>query len=103
MEPYHAFNGWNVDLRTVNRFAYFYAETANDGTNWSGKGNAWLSVNPSSAFSQCAFDNSGDHQWVDFFQLDFAVAPPGWDLLVGIGPLPGEITTEGHPPGGRLP
>jgi uncharacterized membrane protein len=34
------FNAWNIDLRTVNRYAYFYAETANDGTNYSGTCNS---------------------------------------------------------------
>ena len=65
------FNAWNVDLRTVNRYAYFYAETANDGSSWSGTGNSWLSVNPAAGFSQCAFENADDPQWVDFYGLDF--------------------------------
>jgi hypothetical protein len=86
LEPGQRFVCWNVDLRTVNRFAYIYAETANNGKNWSGTGNAWLTVNPNSAFKQCAFDNTGADQWVDFFQLDFNWAPPGWDLEMGFRP-----------------
>jgi hypothetical protein len=84
------FKAWDVDLRSVNRYAYFYAETANDGVNWSGNGNAWLSVNPDEAFDLCAFADPGDDQWVDFAQMDFnwvtAGFPPpiplGWDMIV---------------------
>ena len=91
LDPNQQINFWNVDLRTVNRFAYFYAETAHDGTNWSGNGNAWLSVTPTSSFDQCAFDNQADDQWVDFYELDFTWNLPGWDLIVGTGPQPGEV------------
>ena len=76
------FNAWNVDLRTVNRYAYFYAETANDGSSWSGTGNSWLSVNPAAGFSQCAFENADDPQWVDFYGLDFSSTPAGYDTVV---------------------
>jgi hypothetical protein len=77
------FNAWNADLRSVNRFAYIYAETANNSRNWSGKGNAWLTVDPTASFNQCAFQNTPHDQWVDFFEIDFTWAPPGWDLEVG--------------------
>src|SRR5579871_4380386 len=56
------FMAWDVDLRTVNRFAYFYAETAHDGVSFSGNGNAWIDVNVNSSFNQCAFDNTNCDQ-----------------------------------------
>ena len=85
------FEAWNVDLTTVNRFAYFYAESANDGANWSGTGNAWLSVNPLSAFDQCAFESTPNAQWVDFYEIDFSWAERGSDLMIIIGPSPGQV------------
>ncbi len=94
LDPYvPQFNAWDVDLRTVNRYAYFYAETANDGTNYSGTRNSWLSVNPAAAFNQCAFDDAGDGQWVDFYELDFAAVPtPGAPLWPGLLVLFSEST-----------
>ncbi len=74
---------WDVDLRTVNRFAYCYAESAHDGASWSGTGNGWLSVTPNSGFDECALHSFADDQWVDFAEMDFRWAPPGWDLVVG--------------------
>ena len=74
------FLAWNVDLRTVNRFAYFYVEAAN-GSSWHGTGNAWLGVTDS-IFSQCAFDEGRDDRWVDFIDLDFTWLDPGWDMRV---------------------
>jgi Protein of unknown function (DUF1036) len=83
LQPYNGyFNVWNVDLRTVNRFAYVYAESAHDGVNWSGTGNSWLNVTPISGFDLCAFETTNDDQWVDFYELDFTWAPPGWDLAI---------------------
>jgi hypothetical protein len=74
------FNAWDVDLRTVNRFAYFYVEAA-DGSNWHGAGNAWLGIT-NAAFNQCAFDVTGDDRWEDFIDLDFTWADPGWNTEV---------------------
>jgi hypothetical protein len=88
LDPSQMFDAWDVDLRTVNRYAYFYAESADDEASWSGNGNAWLAVDPNAPFDQCAFVEGNDSQWVDFSQLDFAL--PGADLSIGIGPIPGE-------------
>ena len=82
-QPYQPFNAWNVDLRTVNRFAYFYAEAA-DGSNWSGTGNSWLSVNPAAPFKQCAFEGADDSQWVDFYGLDFSLTFADFDTVVNL-------------------
>jgi len=88
---------WKVDLKTVNRYAYFFAGSL-DGATWGGTGNAWLDLTKNK-FSQCAFDNSGDDWWVDFGELDFRLAsinPPNpepwdaWNLTVYIGPNAGE-------------
>jgi hypothetical protein len=75
-------NAWDVDLRRVNRFAYFYAATANLAATWSGTGNGWLSVNPQAAFDKCAFEDPGNGLWVDFNELDFTWADAGWDFVV---------------------
>ncbi len=94
LEPYHTFTGsplfnaWDVDLRTINRFAYFYAETDGNRSNWSGSGNGWLSVNPAATFDQCAFEDTGNSQWVNFNEIDFTWikdftrADPFWDMVV---------------------
>jgi len=84
IEPLQRFNAWNVNLRTVNRYAYFYVEAAN-GSNWHGTGNAWLSVTDA-IFKQCAFDGGGGDRWVDFIDLDFTWALPGWDTEVSWTP-----------------
>jgi len=34
---------WNVNLQTVNRYAYFFAGSL-DGATWGGTGNAWLDL-----------------------------------------------------------
>ena len=81
LQPGTWFLAWDVDLRTVNRFAYFYVEAA-DGSSWHGAGNAWLSVTDA-IFDQCAFDGAGNnYRWVDFIDLDFTWADPGWDTVV---------------------
>lgn len=71
-----------------------YAESADDGKNFSGSGNVWLSVDPSASFDQCAFDNARDDQWVDFFEIDFDVGTPGYDATVCFGPNPGDVHLE---------
>jgi uncharacterized membrane protein len=80
------FLAWSVDLRSVNRYAYFYAEAA-DGATWSGTGRACLFITQA-AFDQCAFNNTNCDQQVDFEELDFN---GNYDLTVQLGPDPGQV------------
>lgn len=75
-------NAWDTDLRRVNRYAYFYAATANIASEWSGAGNGWLTVSPAERFERCAFDSPERDLWVNFIELDFMWAHPGWDFFV---------------------
>ena len=97
------FKAWDVDLHQVNRYAYFYAETANDQVNWSGNGNAWLSVNPDATFGLCAFADPGDDLWVDFIQLDFNWAQTGWDMVVVFWYFDGKFRADFQQHKGRGP
>ncbi len=87
LQPNQTFLAWNTDLRTVNRYVYFYAATNGEGGGllWTGTGNAWLETT-GAAFDQCAFDNTNCDQWHDFIQLDFG-GLPGW--LIQLGPIAG--------------
>jgi len=78
--PGPPFNAWNVDLRTVNRFAYFYATTANIASSWSGTGNGWLTVNPEARFEQCAFEDPGNSLLVNFNEIDFTWMNRFWQI-----------------------
>ena len=77
INPYQTLNLWNVDLQTVNRYAYFWGATAHQGITWHGTGNAWLNLNPNSAFNQCAFDNTNDAQSVDFVEIGLYLGATG--------------------------
>src|SRR5262249_56022513 len=61
---------WNVDLRTVNRYAYYEAELEADATVWGGSGNAWTEITDN-AFNQGFLDQAGCNRWVDYQELDF--------------------------------
>lgn len=87
------FNAWNTDLSTVNRYAYFYAESA-DGATWAGTGNAWLYITQN-AFNQCAFDNTNTTSQVDFIQLDFS---GDYGLYVYLGPEDSKWTSSVQAP-----
>jgi len=94
---------WNADLRTVNRFACFYAEEFKDGggATWSGTGNRWFAI-PDVAFNQCYEDNTGCNQKPNFVDIDFDHADNGqhpWlTLIITLGPSPGQIQTIGQVP-----
>jgi hypothetical protein len=90
---------WNVNLADVNRWAYYYAESAHDGANWSGlnagvgeTNNAWANVNVLGGFNQCFLDNTNCDQWVPCAELDFAWNERGWDLLVNFDVVRNERT-----------
>jgi len=83
------FNAWNVDLRTVNSYAYFYASSAT-GT-WSGTGNAWCYITQS-GFNQCFTDLTNCNEQKDFVQLDFGGLS---DVTVQLGPASGQLNIQG--------
>jgi uncharacterized membrane protein len=103
LNPGETFNGWNTDLRTVNRYAYFYAEEYKDsgGATWSGTGNNWYLISDG-AFNQCYDDNTNCNQQPDFVQLDFKKADNGAadfiDLNVTLGPGQGQLGVIGSVP-----
>jgi Protein of unknown function (DUF1036) len=87
------FNGWNVDLRAVNRYAAFFAE-ASDGVTWSGTGNNWYLISES-RFSQCYDDNTNCNMQPDFVPLDFNGF---YDVNVVLGPGAGKLDIKGLAP-----
>ena len=62
----------DVDLTTVNRYAYLYAYTASQDKDWQGTGNSWGEVSSGVHFDQCLLDETNCVKWVDFETLDFA-------------------------------
>jgi hypothetical protein len=90
------FTAWNVDLRTVNRYAAFYAEEFSDsgGATWSGTGNNWYLVR-NTRFSQCYDDNTGCNQQPDFVPLDFNGF---YDVNVALGPRSEQRNIKGLAP-----
>jgi hypothetical protein len=103
VNPGETFNAWNTDLRTVNRFASFYAEEFKDsgGATWSGTGNGWYRISDM-AFNQCYDDNTNCNQQPNFVQLDFTKADNGTadhiDINVTLGPAQGQIGIIGSVP-----
>jgi uncharacterized membrane protein len=105
--PGQTFTIWNVDLRTVNRFACFYAEEfkGGGGATWSGTGNKWFSIRDV-AFNQCYEDNTGCNQQPNFVDIDFDSADNGpgpfphpfVDMVITLGPSPGQIRRTGSQP-----
>ena len=87
------FNGWNVDLRAVNRYAAFFAE-ASDGVTWSGTGSNWYLISES-RFSQCYDDNTNCNMQPDFVPLDFNGF---YDVNVVLGPGAGKLDIKGLAP-----
>jgi hypothetical protein len=77
---------WDVDLRTVNRYAYFYAESAVGGV-WTGPG-LTLDISPH-AFNQPALDTPDDPKKADLIELDFA---DNYGLGVMLGPRDGQYS-----------
>jgi uncharacterized membrane protein len=90
------FNAWNVDLRSVNRYAAFYAEEfkGSGGATWSGTGNNWYLISET-RFSQCYDDNTNCDQQPDFVPLDFNGF---YDVNVVLGPGAGKLTITGIAP-----
>jgi uncharacterized membrane protein len=90
------FTAWNVNLRIVNRYAYFYAEEfrGSGGATWSGTGNNWYLISET-RFSQCYDDNTNCNQQPDFVQLDFNGF---YDMTVVLGPRSGQLTLKGLAP-----
>lgn len=90
------FNAWNTDLRTVNRYAQFYAEEFRDagGATWSGTGNNWYLISDV-AFDQCYDDNTNCNQQPDFVLLDFGGFA---DMTVTLGPAAGQLNIQGSTP-----
>ena len=90
------FNAWNVDLRSVNRYAAFYAQdfTSRRGAAWSGTGNNWYLIR-SERFSQCYDDNTNCDMQPDFVPLDFNGF---FDVNVVIGPGAGKLAIKGLAP-----
>lgn len=86
-------NGWNVDLRAVNRYAAFFAG-ASDGVTWSGTGNNWYLISES-RFSQCYDDNTNCNMQPDFVPLDFNGF---YDVNVVLGPGAGKLDIKGLAP-----
>jgi Protein of unknown function (DUF1036) len=82
---------WDVDLRTVNRYAYFYAESA-DGAVWAGPG-LTLEVGLH-AFNQPALESPDDPERADFIELDFA---GNYGLGVMLGPRDGQYSLSPDP------
>jgi uncharacterized membrane protein len=93
-------NLWNVNLRTVNRFAAFYAEEFKDsgGATWDGTGNGWYRIR-NVGFNQCYDDNTGCNQQPNFVQLDFQNADNGHHVFhsmrITLGPAPGQVRKIG--------
>jgi uncharacterized membrane protein len=100
VNPGQTRNIWPVDLRTVNRFASFYAEEfkGGGGATWTGTGNKFYLIRDVE-FSQCYEDNTGCNQQPNFVDLDFdgpGTFPAHFvDLTVTLGPSPGQIRTQG--------
>jgi hypothetical protein len=95
------FNCRNVDLRSVNRFAAFYAAESSDpgGPNWSGSGNHWYLIS-NNLFSQCFDDNTNCNLERNFVVLDFN----GFiDVNAVLGPGSGEMNFKGIAPPRRPP
>lgn len=92
------FNGWNVDLRRVNRYAAFYADDFT-GATWSGSGNNWYLI-PTEGFRQCYDDNTNCNMQPNFVPLDFN----GFiDVNVVLGPGSGKLKIKGIAPPKRPP
>jgi uncharacterized membrane protein len=85
---------WNVNLRTVNRFAAFHALDSTRGVNWNGTGNNWYAV-PERAFNQCYDDNTDCNLVFDFIVLDFNGF---YDVTVVLGPSAGKLSIKGLAP-----
>jgi hypothetical protein len=96
VNPGQTINFWNTDLRSVNRYAAFYAEEYRDsgGATWSGTGNNWYLV-PDVAFNQCYDDNTNCNQQPDFVPLDFNGFS---DMTVTLGPAAGQLNVQGSLP-----
>ena len=109
VNPGQEFNAWNTNLRTVNRYALFYAEEYyalfyaeeykdSGGATWSGNGNHWYRV-PDTRFDQCFDDNTNCNQQPNFIQLDFQKADNGTahfvDIHVTLGPGAGQMKVIG--------
>jgi Protein of unknown function (DUF1036) len=103
VNPGENFVAWNTDLRTVNRYAAFYAEEFKDsgGATWSGTGNSWYRISDV-GFNQCYDDNTNCNQQPDFIQLDFKKADNGnadfIDLSITLGPGQGQLSIIGSVP-----
>ena len=88
------FNAWNVDLRTVNRYAAFYADDGGSVT-WSGTGDNWYLVRSPEGFTQCYDDNTNCNIQPNFVVLDFNGF---YDVNVVLGPGAGKLNIKGLAP-----
>jgi hypothetical protein len=88
------FNAWSTDLRSVNRYAAFYAEEYAGGASWSGSGNNWYLISDA-PFDQCYDDNINCNQQPDFIPLDFNGFA---DMTVTLGPEAGQRNIQGSTP-----
>lgn len=94
---------WNVNLQTVNRYAYFFAEEFKDGggATWTGSEQRFYRV-PNVEFNQCLDDQTNCSQQPNFVPLDFDNADNGnhqfHGIKVTLGPEPGRIRTKGWVP-----
>jgi hypothetical protein len=95
-------NAWNVDLRSVNRYASFYAEEFRDaGAIWRGteNNNNWYAI-PTARFWQCYDDNTNCNRQPNFVSLDFNGF---YDVNVVLGPGAGKLNIKGIAPPRRPP
>jgi uncharacterized membrane protein len=88
------YNAWNVNLRTINRFAAFFALDSSRRDTWGGTGNKWYAV-PERAFSQCYDDNTDCNLEFNFRELDFNGF---YDVTVVLGPGAGKVNIKGLAP-----
>ena len=89
------FHAGTVDLRTVNRYAAFYAQDfTSRGATWRGSGNNWYFIS-TQGFSQCFDDNTNCDMQPDFVPLDFNGF---YDVNVVLGPGAGKLDIKGLAP-----
>jgi|GEM_PF-2419256 hypothetical protein len=88
------FNAWNVDLRTVNRYAAFYADDDGSAT-WTGTGNNFYFIRTPEGFTQCYDDNTNCNIQPNFVVLDFNGF---YDVNVVLGPGAGKLNIKGLAP-----
>lgn len=82
---------WDGDLRSIDRYAYFYAQAAQGGVLAGTGASLAISAHP---FNQPALDASDGHEQAGFIELDFA---DNYGLGVILGPGHGQYPLVPQP------